>query len=53
MTDEQLDKPFSLSEINQAALSLSALVDTLSLDQGLGELAKLQRSRATLSLIHI
>ena len=47
MTDEQLDKPFSLSEINQAALSLSALVDTLSLDQGLGELAKLQRSRAT------
>ena len=28
MTDEQLDKPFSLSEINQAALSLSALVDT-------------------------
>lgn len=47
MTDEQLDKPFSLSEINQAAISLAALVDTLSLDQALGELAKLQRSRAT------
>jgi type II secretory pathway component PulF len=47
MTDEQLDKPFSLLEINLAAMSLAALAATLSLDLALAELARLQRSRAT------
>lgn len=46
-TDEQLDKPFSLLEINLAAMSLAALAATLSLDQALAELARLQRTRAT------
>jgi type II secretory pathway component PulF len=47
MTDEQLDKPFTLSEIHQAALSLASLTESLTLDQALEEMAKMQRNRAT------
>ncbi|WP_207002642.1 type II secretion system F family protein [Trinickia mobilis] len=46
MSEAPLTKPFSLQEIRMASMFMTSLVKTVSLDDSLKEMAKLQRQRA-------